>query len=311
MGLMSEMQKATGRRGPSRPPPSNGGGSNIKVWIILLTVGGIVSVLGIGLALTLGVLLGALFIYARFIYAKQFQTRSDQNADDSRRESERNTYDFLRLYPTVDNRSYDQDGFLDTNNNIYVLLSPKSIYVNKDDKLPVHTQQAAAHDCDEYGVSWRLLTYNEASDLSARIASAARRNTWNFYATGSKVLSFIAMSPIGTSWSFKRGYFFDATTAVEDRYGEEVAFRFFVDRDSVENTASSEQRVSKVRPGEETELAICADLGEIMQSSQFTNGGPSLCEEWPGKLEEIKASVTRGEPTEKTVFSESDLRGYL
>lgn len=311
MGLISEMQKATGRRGPSKPPPSNGGGSNLKVWIILLTVVGLVSVLGIGLALTLGVLFTALLIYARFIYANQFRSRSDQDADDSHRESERSTYDFLRLYPIVDNRSYDLAGYLDTNNSIYVLLSPKSIYVDKDDELPVHTQQAAAHDCDEYGVSWRLLTYNEASDLSARIASAARRNTWDFYASGSKVLSFIALSPIETHWSFKRGYFFDATTAVEDRYGEEVAFRFFVDRDSDKDTASSEQRVSKVRPGEVTELAICADLGEIMQSSQFTKSGPFFLPEWPGKLKEIKASVTRGEPTEKTVFSESDLRDYL
>jgi len=214
------------------------------------------------------------YSYSRFIYPKYFFKKSAAELNQFADERRQIVYQDLSLYPVIDNNSWVSAGYIFPDLNLYVLYMPKSVLREEERAIDASAHLSAAGEASEYGVHWRLLSYQEAGSVTDKLLEASTSLNFQEEKQGSKIIAKIGGKLPRKTLTVRFLPLLKGTTTPETRHGKEVVFAYGIDFDSEEEknlVVNPEKYIERFELTDESALAICADLDKVVASEEFFN----------------------------------------
>jgi hypothetical protein len=215
---------------------------------------------------------GAVYVFARYFWPKIFFQNAGERLSADGHIERKNVFNQLAVYPVDESKSRGGRGYIDLDAKLYVLVAPRSVLREGEETTPVSTHQAAAKACNDYGLSWRLLTYDEGMELSDRLIEAAEQLNYSVEKKSSKLLGKIAGQNLTKTYNSKFWPLLYGTTEPENRHGQNTCFAYGVDYDRDDDTDQvfePKKIIERVTPQNEYMLTVCADLNGVIREEEF------------------------------------------
>ncbi|WP_157809077.1 hypothetical protein [Spiribacter roseus] len=226
------------------------------------------------LVLTLGIAASG-FIYARFVWPKKFFAKTGAELENENWRIRNAAYSDLGVYPTIDTNSWSKSGYICRDIGVYVLYLPKSaLRQAESSSILASAHPEAAAEASEYGVTWRLLSYDESVSIVDNLIVLADKLNYVKEWEGSRFLAKIGGKLPRKRYTSRFWPLLKGVTELEVRHGREVAFCYGINFDEDEDSGISydvEKYIKHVDASDESAVAVCTDISNLSNNKDFLN----------------------------------------